>query len=98
MRESSYTDKDGRQWMVKVPEDSTVDASAGIPVGPPSLLELGLPKDLEVELHNQLFSRKIWTSNDIKRRRPEVIDAIRHAYKMDSQKIYVHYLRYEGKL
>lgn len=99
MRETSYIDEDGRQWMVSLPDDSpNSDANLGIPIGPPSLKDLGLPKYLEILLHNALFIRKIWTSDDIKHRRAEVIDAVKSVYKTDAEKIYVHYLEYEKKL
>ena len=85
--------------MVNIPDNApNSDASVGVPIGPPSLAGLGLPGDLEIALHNQLFARKIWTSNDIKRSRADVISALKAAYKLDAEKIYVHYLDWEGNL
>ena len=98
MKDVSYTDDKGRQWMVSIPDDSpNSDANLGIPIGPPSLQGLNLPEHLEILLHNALFIRKIWTSKDIKHRRAEVIDAIKSVYKTDAEKIYVCYLEYEKK-
>lgn len=99
MREVSYTDKEGRQWMVSIPDDSPNSyANLGIPIGPPSLQGLELPEHLEVLLHNALFIRKIWTSNDIKHRRAEVVDAVKSVYKADAEKIYAYYLKCEKEL
>lgn len=98
MKDVSYTDNKGRQWMVSIPDDSpNSDANLGIPIGPPSLQGLKLPEHLEILLHNALFIRKIWTSDDIKHRRAKVIDAIKSVYKTDAEKIYAYYLEYEKK-
>lgn len=99
MRDVSYVDRDGRNWATRIPDSAPdSDAPLGILIGPPSLQDLGLPKDLEIALHNQLFFRKIFTSGDVKKRRVDVIGAIRDAYKIDAEKIYVHYLKLEGNL
>ena len=96
MREVSYTDHKGRMWMVRLPNGAPdSDAPLGIPIGPHSLEELGLSEELEVALHNQLFSRKIFTSRDVKAKRAEVILAIKGALKLDSEKIYALFLNTE---
>ena len=97
MREVSYTDIKGRMWRVKLPDgvpDS--DAPLGIPVGPPPLEELGLPEDIEIALHNQLFSRRIFTVKDIKRNRADALAAIQGALKLDVEKLHSLYLIYEN--
>lgn len=99
MKETNYIDSEGRNWMVKIPDSApNSDAPLGIPIGPPSLQELDIPTNFEISLHNELFLRRIFTSKDVKRRRADVIDAIKSAYKMDAEKIYVHYLKWEEKL
>ncbi len=99
MKTVTYTDEEGRNWVVQLPDDvPDSDARTGIPLGPPSLEDLSLPESISVVLHNELSRRRLFTSSDIKRRRAEVIDAVRTAYKVDAEKIYVHYLKWEGKL
>lgn len=78
MRRSSYEDSDGRKWAVWLPEGvDDSDASMGLPLGPPSLESLGLPLELEVRLHNNLFDSGLFTWADVKRRRQHLVSAIR---------------------
>ncbi len=99
MKKTTYKDNDGRNWWVYLPDNApSNEANTGIPIGPPSLEDLEIPKSFEVALHNQLFNRKIFTSADIKRRRADVVSAIRSAYKTDSETLYAHYLKWEGNL
>ena len=84
MREASYTDTEGRQWAVLLPDgvpDS--DAALGIPLGPPSLESLGLPLEFEVRLHNQLYVRRLFTFRDMKTRRMEIMGALQAALRVD---------------
>ena len=84
MRQTSYTDEEGRQWAVQLPDgipDS--DATLGIPLGPPSLAPLGLPLDVEVRIHNQLFGRRLFTLRDVKARRMDILGALQAALKVD---------------
>jgi len=93
MRQVSYEDDKGRFWMVSLPEgvpDS--DASMGIPVGPPPFESLGLPEDIEIELHNQLFHRGLLTAKDLKRRRGEIISALIHSLGVTGRDIIQLYL------
>ena len=84
MREASYTDDEGRQWAVRVPDGvPDADASLGIPLGPPSLESLGLPLEFEVRLHNQLCARRLFTFRDMKTRRMEIMGALQAALKVD---------------
>jgi hypothetical protein len=88
MRESSYIDPKGRKWAVLLPEgvpDS--DASMGVHLGPPSLESLGLPEEQEVRLHNQLFNRRIYTKQDARKRRQDIIGALFATFKVDAQRI-----------
>lgn len=92
MKDSYYTDEDGRKWAVKLPEGLPEDqAYMGIPVGPPSLASLNLPVELEVRLHNQLFDRRIFTFRDIKRNPDSVVSALQRAFKVDVQNIIALY-------
>ena len=93
MRQSQYQDSAGRYYAVLLPDglpDS--DASLGILLGPPSLKDLNLPETTEIALHNQLFSRRIFTVDDIKRRRQDVTGAIQGALKLDVDRILAVYL------
>ena len=84
MRETSYTDADGRQWAVLLPEGvPEADAELGLPLGPPSVEPLGLPLDVEVRLHNQLFARRLFTRRDVKIQRMGIFGALQAALKVD---------------
>ena len=88
MRLINYTDADGRIWAVQLPDglpDS--DASLGLPVGPPSLSPLGLPLEVEVRLHNQLYHRRIFSLVDAQRNRQNVVAALLAAMKLDAERI-----------
>jgi len=88
MRQVSYEDIKGRLWMVSLPDGMPDnDASMGIPIGPPSLEPLGLPEEVEVRIHNQLFHRRLFTLRDIKMRRRDVFGALQAALKVDTQSI-----------
>ena len=96
MKETTYTDLRGRRWLVKLPEDMPEsDANMGIPIGPPSLAELNLPEEIEIALHNQLYSRKIFTAMDVRRKRQDVAAAIAGALKLGTERILELYLKSE---
>ncbi len=98
MRSSSYVDEQGRYHAVMLPDDvPDKDAAKGIPVGPPSLVPLGLPEDLEIRLHNELFARKIFSAIDVKKRRIDVFAALQATFKIDIEKIIQVYLEQEGR-
>lgn len=88
MRKVKYTDSEGRLSLRLIP-DNTPDTEAivGAIVGPPPLESLGLPKDIEVKLNNELFVRGIFTESDAIRRRSEVVAALQAALKVDAGKI-----------
>lgn len=66
--------------MVLLPDGAPeLDAPMGIPVGPPSTEELGLPEEVQVRLHNALVERGLLTEGDIKRRRGDIVGAIQAA-------------------
>lgn len=73
----------------EVPDD---EAIKGIPIGPPSLESLGLPTEVEVRVHNQLFHRRIFTARDARLRRVEIHAAIRAALKVDTERVYQVYM------
>lgn len=84
MRETTYTDPEGRHWWVQLP-DGVPDAEAykGIPLGPPALDPLGLPIDFAVRLHNELYHRRIFTERDAIRGQEDLAGAIRTALRVD---------------
>ena len=87
-RESQFKDAEGRWWVVTLPDGAPdADAPMGFLVGPPSLEPLGLPLELEIRLHNELYARHLLTAGDVKRRRMDVIGALQSALKVDSQRI-----------
>ncbi len=79
-----YQDTDGRHWVTMVPEGQEADARMGIPVGPPDVSELGLPEEVSFRLHEQLYSRGLFTRKDIRGRAREVFAALQAAYKVDT--------------
>lgn len=88
MREASYTDSLGRKWAVWLPDGLTdADASMGLPLGPPPLTPLGLPQDIEIRLHNELYARRIFTAEDAERRKPDIISALQATLKIEARKI-----------
>lgn len=98
MRESKYQDSDGRWWAVMLPDGaSDRDASMGIPLGPPSLQALGLPSETEVRLHNQLFSRRVFTAQDARKMRQNIFGALQSALKIDVSKVVDVYLAQGGQ-
>lgn len=88
LRHAFWTDQDGRIWRTVIPEDAPEhEARKGVPAGPPSLLPLGLPMDVEVRLHNELVARKVFTYDDARRRRADVSNAIVSALKVDTSRV-----------
>lgn len=88
MREVDYTDDEGRWHRVLLPE-SAPDSAAhrGIPVGPPDLRALELPRDVEIRLHNQLFHRRLFTERDVRARGHDVLSALQSALRVSVQAI-----------
>ena len=85
MKRASYEDAKGRRWATLLPDDMPdEDASLGIPLGPPPLEALGLPEDIEVRLHNELFSRGLFTPADVKRRINDVVASLQAALRIDA--------------
>lgn len=88
LRHVEYVDPDGRLWLRGLPpaaQDS--EAVRGVPIGPPSMASLGLPKDVEIRLHNQLYMRGIITANDARARVNEIPPAIAAALRVDAQAV-----------
>lgn len=85
LRKVTYTDTEGRLKVSMLPDKALdIEAPNGVPVGPPNLGELGLPKEIEVRLNNELFARGIITAQDAVKRRPEVLGALMAALKVDA--------------
>lgn len=89
IRKVVYVDPEGRKHLRGLP-DGIPDAQAGpkgIPLGPPSMKDLGLPLRFEIALHNTLFERGLFDLNDVKRRPDDVRSALASVLKMDQQTI-----------
>ena len=85
MRRAHYVDNEGRYWCVDLPDDvPETAAQMGIPVGPPSLEGLGLPRETEIRLHNQLYARNIFTERDARRGLHEIQAALMNALRVDA--------------
>ncbi len=97
LRQVTFVDARGRKWARLLPPHAPDnDAEWGVPVGPPPLTSLGLPGEVEVVLHNQLFERGILTERDAKRRRLEIDSALRAALRVDVGRIFDLYRGQEG--
>lgn len=75
-----YKDTEGRLFKVQVPNG--VDPKFGVVIGPPFLDNLNLPHAIAVKLHNELYYRGLYTCNDIRNRRQDVMGAIQAAVKL----------------
>lgn len=63
------------------------EARVGVPLGPPPLTDLGLPLEVEVRLHNQLFDRGLIYERDARQRPSEVVSAVIAAYRVDASRV-----------
>lgn len=88
MREVLYTDFEGRMWKRMLPDGvPDEDAAVGVPAGPPPLMSLGLPLEIEVRLHNELYHRGLLTAADLHGRRVEIRAAIMAALRLDVEAV-----------
>lgn len=85
--DTTYKDDEGRWWKVRIPSGAQDQAAMGIPVGPPDLSTLGLPEEVSVRLHNQLFHRGLFTRADLRGRGQEVFAAVQAAFKVDASAV-----------
>lgn len=92
MRETTYTDPEGRMWWVLLPEGvPDADAYRGIPIGPPSVDGLGLPVEIATRLHNELYARRIFTEREAVRRQQDLHNAMRSALRLDVDRLVALY-------
>lgn len=88
LRRATYTDREGRNWIVELPDDAPdAYAEMGIRIGPPALDRLRLPLETEVRLHNELFARGVIEAKDLRRRSGELAPALMAALRVDVQRI-----------
>lgn len=96
MRESRYKDETGRKFAVWLPDGMPEsEARLGIHIGPHDISELGLPEDISVRLHNELFDRRIFTSKDARARKAELVGAVMSACKATAERIQEIYIAQE---
>lgn len=96
MRKVTYTDSLGRKFLTLIPNDAPDEhAVYGILVGPPEL-DIELPVKLQVQLHNELYAREIFTLKDVKRRREDVMSAVRNVLRLDCEVIARCYMEWEN--
>lgn len=92
IREVVYKDREGRKWKRGIPFNAPdTDAEFGVPLGPPSLADLGLPLEVEVRLHNQLFDRGILTEREARKRIGDVVSSLQAALRVDALRILTIY-------
>lgn len=88
MREASYQDATGRWWAVLLPETAgDWEAPQGVPVGPPDSSKLGLPDEIAVRLHNELYARRLFRLQDVGGRMQDINSALISALRVDAQVI-----------
>ena len=85
--QASYTDETGRQWAVMVPLGQEGAPEMGIPIGPPDVVSLGLPEEIGVRLHNELFRRGLWNRDRLRGRGPELMAALQAAFRVDAARL-----------
>ena len=82
----------GRHTARVVPDDSNEKTwNAGIVVGPPDLSDLGLPEEVTIRLHNELFNRGIIRRSDARPKRAEIHAALMAALRVDAERIITLY-------
>lgn len=85
---NQYTDKEGRLHAVYLPAGAPEeDAHMGMSLGPPSLKDLGLPLEMEVRLHNELFHRGVLSYDDAKARSGDLVAALMATFRVDASKL-----------
>ena len=88
MREATYTDPEGRNWLVLLPDGAGDEQlSIGMRVCPQPIDDLGLPLHIEVTIHNELFARQICDYETAQGRMADVMQAVRAAYRIDAHRI-----------
>lgn len=88
LRTVEYEDPEGRKWLRGLP-DGVPDTQAviGVPIGPPPLAALGLPLQIEVRLHNQLYARGLYTEREARSKLPDLQSAISSALRVDANEL-----------
>lgn len=86
------SERDGKKYKMLVPDGAPVENwKYGIPVGPPDLSALGLPLEIEVRLHNELYVRGIITKNEARKRIRDIAAALMATLSVDAQTILALY-------
>lgn len=97
MKQVDYKDERGRWYRVQLPDDAPVDQAAlGVPVGPPNIVDLlGFPEPFATNFHNQLFMRKLFCADDIRKNAQGLQGAILSALAVDVSSVYEAYIQLE---
>ena len=94
LRAVEWRDEDGRRWYRGLPPQAPdSDAQWGVPLGPPSLKGLGLPAEVEVRLHNELFVRGLLSERSVRRRNHDIQAALMAALNVDVARILAAFRR-----
>jgi hypothetical protein len=82
------TDELGRKTNYIVPDGAPKSTwSQGILMGPPDLSELGLPEEVAIKLHNELFNRGLVSKRDIRQRRQDIMMSFAAAMRFEVERI-----------
>ncbi len=94
MRPVDYTDKQGRNYRVMLPDDAPdEEAPMGIPIGPPDVVDhLGLPEPLATRLHNLLHERGLWDIATLRKKGNVLRGVWQAALRVDVNRLHQAYL------
>ena len=97
MKQVDYQDERGRWYRVQLPDEAPEDqARFGVPIGPPNVADkLGLPEPFATDLHNQLFLRKLFNANEVRKNSQALQGAIMTALSVDISRVYEAYVQLE---
>ena len=93
----NYQDERGRWYKVELPDGESPDnAAMGVPIGPPDVVDfMEIPEPLATRLHNMLFERDLFTSQDVQRRPRDLQNALTSAFHADVAKFHEAYISLE---
>lgn len=98
MKRVTYEDKKGRKYLAEVENGAPEEEYYLFPkIGPPEgvvdLLEL--PEPFATRLHNLLYDRKLWSTQEIRKQPKALLGALQAALKIDVQTLHSAYVEYE---
>lgn len=91
MHRLNYEDPHGYWWVMELPDNvagnTPEEVARGIVVGPPDLMDLDLPLEVEHRLNIALYSRGLITKEDMQARPNEILAALQSALQVDAARV-----------